>query len=727
MKSYQRASHFGFVGIMGLALGVAACGKKSTSSTTPGKTKGVGDAIALTGSLAVTSTSLTTDAFGLAEASGVIKCTYASVDEDKADINAGNFSLSCKAGIPAVISVFDSEGNPTCTIKFKVKTKLVGSTSIDQDVNFGALKCQDGEAEADMDVLAPESVADEKFEKDSSVSILNGESDHWNFKVSGVAQIAANGGKKGKSTAKTKAKSRSSGNSVPRTALEGDGDKGGGGGPKKDDVIQLAFYDVHSETAEKLPEGKISVGHKEDEGYEFIDNADITWNGKTFTIVLKEEKDIKEDFARREIQDQRGGGGQFKGPEAGEFKQEFKACTDPASCSFPAPGAGGPGMPGSGGPSMPQMLALMEEAPPAIMPAPDVIQPGMRFPFEAYCASTKWSAIVNSAENGAVCTELADYSKFHDFGQICTKFATVASTNSVLGQASIMQCGGFGPGVGVGSGNGGFTPAGVNATHFMCKVDRKSAFGERSPIEGFSMQIDQVQTQLVELSSMIEKAGTDTELTAMKPELEKIKTAVATEAAGLLKAYAAMEATVAEIEGGRVDFCTNGGDFNEKVNSKFSKLNPGLLQPRFEKVRKLFEEKIYRNPKMNELRQKFMSAPNRGFDGSACVFPTNAIKFISHKDLSPGGQCKITSNIELTGGFKDATNIKPLTLTFMDKMDGECALTVKRIKFNETTGCWVYGETAPEFVEEALDKAGVFEGGLQRMKVFGSAAKANDE
>ena len=60
-------------------------------------------------------------------------------------------------------------------------------------------------------------------------------------------------------------------------------------------------------------------------------------------------------------------------------------------------------------------------------------------------------------------------------------------------------------------------------------------------------------------------------------------------------------------------------------------------------------------------------------------------------------------------------------------MDGECALTVKRIKFNETTGCWVYGETAPEFVEEALDKAGVFEGGLQRMKVFGSAAKANDE
>lgn len=724
MKSYQRASHFGFVGIMGLALGVAACGKKSSSNAPTGKTKGVGDAIALTGSLAVTSTSLTTDAFGLADASGVIKCTYATVDEDKADINGGAFSLKCKAGIPAVISVFDSEGNPTCTIKFKVKTKLVGSTSIDQDVNFGALKCQDGEAEADMDVLAPESVADEKFEKDSSVSILNGESDHWDYTIKGVAQIASDGGKKGKSTSKTKAKSRSSGNSVPRTALEGDGDKGGGG-PKIGEVIKLAFYDVNSETAQKLADGKISVGHQEEEGYKYIDNADITWNGKTFTIVLKEEKDIKEEFARKEIQDQRGGGGQFQGPDAAQFKQEFKACTDAASCKQGA-GPGGPG-----GPGMPSMLALLEDAPPEIMPAPDVIQPGMRFPFEAYCANaTKWKPLLETTQLGMVCTELADFTKFHDFGQICSKFSDAATSGNTLGKASIMQCGGNGPASGGSAGtagNGGvFTPGAGQAQNPMCTSDRKSAFGDRSPLEGFSMQIDQVQTQLVELSSMIEKASSDTELAAMKPELEKIKTAVSTEAANLLKAYAAMEATVAEIEGGRVDFCTNGGDFNAKLGSKFSKLNPGLLQPRFEKVRKLFEEKIYRNPKMNELRQKFMAAPNRGFDGSACVFPTNAVKFISHKDLSPGGSCKVISNIELSGGFKDATTLKPLTLTFMDKMDGACALTVKRIKFDETTGCWVYSGTAPEFVTEDMGKEGVFEGGLQRMKFIGEAKKAND-
>ena len=158
-KGFSTRASLSLLGILALGAAVGACGKKASKSAYTPASKNVADggAISLTGSLSTGGGAGSLTGLNLAATaeSGTIKCTYADADEDKAAVTNGAFTMACKSGKSMVISFFNSDGEPTCSIKFKVKTKDVSTASIRQNVNFGNLVCTDGEAIADLDVLAP--------------------------------------------------------------------------------------------------------------------------------------------------------------------------------------------------------------------------------------------------------------------------------------------------------------------------------------------------------------------------------------------------------------------------------------------------------------------------------------------------------------------------------------------------------------------------------------------
>lgn len=701
---------------LSLLMSTVHCGGSGggSSSSSGSTTKKAGDAIALKGSLAIASTGLALvddelPSFELAATTGTIKCTYATATEDKADVDAnGSFTLSCKAGTPMVISYFDADGNPTCSLIFKISKKDSGTATLNQDIDLKKITCSDGSATVDLDTLAPDAASGQTFTQDSSVTLVNGATDHWAFTVDKQVQIGVDG--KATSTAATAS-------SKPRKktslALVGGSTEGGSSrGPESEvgKTINMAFMEETCSGGTDAS-GIITVQHQEDntgEGggtWACIDGATITWNGTSFSINLTEEKDVAGDMAKHEIDNQRPPQSQIDFKQVGTDGTVKDIDRDPTVVG----------------------LDLLESGNnSSSFAAPDSISVGMNFPLEAYCANTtKWNkvgeSLIDTADFGTPCTNFKNF-QFVDFGKFCSKLKDTVTGGSELAKGNVMQC----------STNGGqFHPSSANQNDPQCASDYQDFPGGRSPVDDMARGVDDLRDRLALIVKIrdLAKAGDSNAagaLDALNEAVGKLTDALQK----VIDQMNVMKTAVAQIKANRIQRCTATTQTPRDPNAEqalYAKMDGRVLQPLFNAFQQLFNQYVHQNPPVNELFRRYVSAPTNGFDGTACVIPDGADKVYNFDFLKPTGSCKFTSNIIISGVFKDAKTIKPMQVSFMDKPNGECNLSIQHIAFDPTTGCWLWDGLKPKLTSEAVDKGGMFTGGLiQRNKLIGSSVLTDD-
>lgn len=748
MRSIHKLSCFGVFAVASLA----ACGSKKSGGSDPapdttGGSKAAGSTLALTGQLN-TSTALTLagdNAFNATALSGgLIKCTYgkANTPETEAVVSAtGAFSLGCTSGIPMVISIFDADGNPTCTLKFKVGAKSATSMPLNGDFNFGALTCIDGEAETpDLQVLNPAAVASVSFEAnaDALKALVNEEgTNEWSVKISKSVEIGADG-------KPVKAKSERKNTSRGKTSASG---SSAGEGSQN---FSMMFLDTEDDGETKRTDGKIVVAHKDPEKdeWDYVDPADVIWTGESFTIRLTEEKDIKQDFAQQEIGAQRG-------PDSGG------AMMDPSSGGSTA---GGPdsGPQGSGNADPVLDAPSKPTAPDDIMvglnPTTQAIQFAPRFPAPGLCNSTKWKAQVNLTLTTAtvsgkttVCDAMDAFEPFDMKNDLCSKLPAnpvlADSTVTSLGRSNVMEC----------AGEGDNKPMDMSSVANdqkkndpMCQADFQTQIPGGDMIDRMNEPVAQLQQQLQEITLMCSavdaaiaeetKEGAKNKLIAAKAKCASKVPGLKTNIVNATKFIDAMKAVPVEFDALRAEYCASTTmtqqTFQTKQQVINAKMNGQKLQQYFEKARRDFEDIVMRDQAMQEIRGRFIMAPMRAADGTSCTIPAGANVLISFKDLKPEGTCVVTSDIIVAGTVKDKTSIPDFALTFMDKVkDNKCDLVTKRIKFNSfdegtvEPGCWTWDGTKPAFETQDLPTAEIFKsgGGLQRMKMFGTATLVDSE
>lgn len=705
--------------LLGLTLGLAliqpGCSTKKASSTddaaasTEGETKATGEVIVLTGTIATGSSALNLSA----DESGTMKCTYAKEAETSVDVDAdGKFSASCKSGIPMVMSYFDSTGVPTCSIIFKAAQKDISTATLNQDIDFKTITCKDGEGSVDLDVLAPKVASAQDFTRDTSVTLINGETDHWEFTVEKIAQIGIDGkADSGKSKKESKSRKKSA------ALTDGGKDDKGGGGDQVGSVISLAFSDKNC-ADEALEDGMISVLHaepnqeSEEVEWECIDGASVVWSGTSFTIKLKEEMDVAEEMAKNEIRNQRPQVQQVDFATVGEDGKVQEVDRDRGISEVNPPA-----------------LQLAEEEEEKFG-APDDIEEGMNFPVEFYCSNTKWKTYLDTTEFGTPCTNLEKQQSgefvFIDFGKICKELEDTA-TEGTLAKSNVAQCGGQG---GSGGGNRGPKPSEANANDPQC-AEGFEQFQGGSPVDGMSAGVADMRDRLaliVKLSDLAE-AG-DEDLQPAKAALAAAVKKLTESFAKVSKKMSVMESAVAKIEANRIARCasTTPTQRDPKEEQKlFAQMDGRDLQPLFNNFQQIYDNAVNRDPVIRNAFSRYIMVPAVGFDRTACVIPEGAETVYDAGFLKPTGSCKLTKNITVTGTFSDAETIKAMAIQFMDAPAGPCELGVQRISFDAETGCWEWDGTKPKLTSESVDPAAMFGGGMiQRMKLIGSSVLKED-
>lgn len=668
--------------------------------------------MAITGTLSIASTSLglvgEEKSLELAT-TGVIKCTYASETEDKADVDAtGNFTLSCKAGKPMVISYFDTDGNPTCSIIFKVDKKDTATATISQDVDMKKISCADGSASVDLDTLAPAVAKAQTFTQDASVTLINQNtdtaSDHWEFTVEKQAMIGADG--KAGSTTSSGGKSRKKTTSLAASAAAA------AEGPQVGQTINMAFLDTTcNDDTKSVAAGIVTVLHQEESGegggnWECIDGASITWTGKSFSISLTQDKDVASDLAKHEIDNQRPQQETVQFQQVGTDGKPVQITRDPNQKL-----------------ALEDSLALEGGTDGA---APDTINVGMNFPLEAYCRNTtKWnksgSTIIDTAALGTPCTNFANF-KFVDFGKFCSQLKDTAGSSNELAKNNVMQCsatGGTAP-----------TPSNANKNDPQCDPNFKD-FDGHDPVEDMGRGVDDLRNRLALIVKIndLAQAG-DATVVGAKSLLAEAVTKLTASFKKVQDQITIMKAAVAQIKANRITRCTATTQTPQDQSADralYAKMDGRVLQPLFNEFQQLFNQLVNQNPPINNLFRQYVSAPTNGFDGTACVIPTGADTTFNFSLVKPTGTCKFTENVTIAGVFKDAKTLKPMQLTFMDKPNGDCNLSVQHIAFDTTTGCWTWDGLKPKLTSESVDKTGMFNGGLiQRMKLMGTATLTED-
>lgn len=693
-----------FMGIFALAMMQTHCGKSTSVGENSGSSGSSASTVTMTGTLAIASTTLALagEAEGLELATtGTIKCTYATETEDKADVGSdGKFTMSCKSGVPMVMSYFDTDGNPTCSILFKISSKETAAATITQDVDMKSIKCQDGAASVDLDTLAPNAASKTTFTQDASVSLFNGATDHWEFTIEHQAMIGADGksgsGSSESSSKKVRKKASLAGNTGTNGPVNAQGSEVG-------TTVNMAFMDETCDGG-AVADGIITVQHEEPNPnggqgeWECIDGAKITWAGKSFSIKLTEDKDIATDMAKNEIQNQRPPQEEIEFQQVGTDGKVVEVKRDEEVFNLADDG-----------------LALAES-----FAAPDTISTGMNFPVEAYCASTKWKAFLDTATFGTPCTKMAAF-QFVDFGKVCSNLTDTA-TASTLAKANVMQC----------SATGGSAPTASNANKNdpQCASDYKD-FPNGSPVEHMSRGIGDLGARLALIVKLNDLAiAGDTNVVSAKAALADAVANLKTPFQKLKDKLTEMEAAVAQIKANRITRCTSSTQTSRNQSEEqalYAKMDGSKLQPLFNAFEQAYRKYVLNNPPVNNLFRVYITPPTNGFDGTACTIPDGAETHYNASFLKPTGTCKFITDITIAGVFKDASTIKPLQLTFMDKPNGECSLAIQHIAFDESTGCWQWDGTKPKLTSESVDKNGMFKGNLiDRMKLMGSAVKAED-
>lgn len=685
---------------LGCVVFLNACGKKS-SDKSGSSAKAEGDPISLSGSLTIrtaASLGLDDEKMSLVANSGTIKCTYATETEDKADVGAdGTFNLSCKAGKPMVMSFFDTDGNPTCSILFKVSQQDTAAATINQDINMGAIQCEDGQAVVDLDVLAPDTAASQTLTQDSSVTLINKDTNHWEFTVEAQVEIGKDGkkldGKKKKVISKVRqSASLADGNGVGTSKSN-----------KADEVGKTILLTFSSDdcSGNALAAGKMTVYHGQDDqgsgdiSWECFENAAITWTGKAFSLNLTYALDVLEEMAKNEIKSQR--------PEMGPV--QFQKVSDDGK-SVNVQGA---------------VTTLLEDSSPASFSAPDSVPAGAAFPLEAYCASSKWKNYFDVDGFGKPCSKFKDH-VFVLFSKVCDNLADTAASGDVLAKSNVMQCGFTG---------GKAEASSANANDPSCAADFQDFPGGNSPVEGMSRGVDGLSIQL----ALIVKLN-DLAISGNK-DLASAKVGLAAAVKGLSDIFnkvndqmTLMKAAVAQVTADRLARCaasTRTPVDPTAQKALFAKMDGSKLQPLFDKFQSQFNKLVRENNAVNEAFMRYVSAPTTGFDGSACSIPDGADIFYSSNFIKPTGTCKFNETITIAGVFKDATTIKPMTVTFMDKPDGDCKLSIQHISFDEDTGCWEWDGLKPKLVSESVNLDDMFNGGgIKRQKLIGNAVLTDD-